>query len=213
MSGRRKLGRRRNPDKYTLRKGHDVGRRQRFPCRNSFADRPDRYGWYVPNCGRMKRSRDKESAMLRYLVSAAAVFCVLGLAQAADPPEKPGAELHGQWRLQTTNGEKDKYADSADESSLLTFNLEDGTWKLEPRSDAGGFTFFGSFTVDPTQTPKILDAVIQGDGGNTDVFAVYEVTGDTMKLNLRKDGQRAADFELNPEVSTLMTFLRHKTPE
>jgi uncharacterized protein (TIGR03067 family) len=176
------------------------------------ASDPDRLEFQVRRERRYnRRSQQKEPAMLRALVAAAVVIFLTATARAAD--DKPGAELNGRWRLQTTNGEKDKHADSADESSLLTFNIEDGTWKLEPRSDDGGFTFYGSFTVDPTQTPKVLDAVIQGDGGNTDVFAIYEVSGDVLKLNLRKDGQRAADFELMPEVSTLMTFKKHTQPQ
>jgi uncharacterized protein (TIGR03067 family) len=149
----------------------------------------------------------KETAMLRCLTAAVVLFLVPTTAFAAD---KPGAELNGDWALQSTNGEKDKHADDADESSLITFDIENGTWKLVPRSDDGGFTFFGTFTADPNPTPKTLDAVIQGDGGNTDVFAVYQIEGDILTINLRKDGQRAADFQLAPDVSTLMVFKRHK---
>lgn len=128
-----------------------------------------------------------------------------GSAEAA----KPGEEIAGSWSLLSSNGEKDPHADDADESTLLSFNFEDGTWKLQPRSDAGGFAFDGKFTVDPKFTPHILDAVIQGDGGDTSVFAVYKVEKDMLTINLRKDGQRPADFELAPDVSTLMVFKRH----
>lgn len=148
--------------------------------------------------------------MQRFLVTATVLIALGGsVLNAAD--KKPGAELEGAWRLQSSNGEKAPHADEPDQATLLTFNLEESSWKLEPHSDDGGFTFYGSFMVDPTQTPKILDAVIQGDGGSTDVFAVYKVEGDMLTLNLRKDGQRAADFELAPDVSTLMVFKRHKT--
>jgi uncharacterized protein (TIGR03067 family) len=149
--------------------------------------------------------------MQRFCFSAVVVLSTVctSAIQAADA--KPGAELDGSWALQTTNGEPDKHADEPDQATLLTFNLEEGTWKLVPHSDDGGFEFYGTFTVDPTQTPKILDAVIQGDGGSSDVFAVYQIEGDVLTLNLRKDGQRAADFELAPDVSTLMIFKRHKT--
>lgn len=146
-------------------------------------------------------SRSTAVAVLFFLTSATS------LVAAAD---KPGAELNGDWALQSTNGEKAPFADDAQQSSLLTFDIENGTWKLVPRSDAGGFTFFGTFTADPNPTPKILDAVIQGDGGNTDVFAAYKIEGDVLTINLRKDGQRAADFELAPDLSTLMVFKRHK---
>lgn len=149
--------------------------------------------------------------MQRFCFSAAVLlsaFCGTTV-RAADA--RPGAELEGAWSLQSTNGEKAPHADEPDQATLLTFNLDEGSWKLEPRSDDGGFAFYGSFTVDPKQTPKILDAVIQGDGGSTDVFAVYKVEGDVLTMNLRKDGQRAADFELAPDLSTLMVFKRHKT--
>jgi uncharacterized protein (TIGR03067 family) len=142
-------------------------------------------------------------------MAAAVWFAMVGsMSIAAD--KKPGAELDGAWRLQSTNGEKAPHADDADESTLMTFNLEEGTWKLEPRSDDGGFTFYGSFTVDETQTPKILDAVIQSDGGNSDAFAVYKIEGDVLTLCLRNDGQRPADFELLPNVHTLFVLKRHQ---
>ena len=116
--------------------------------------------------------------MARFLTAAAGVLILVPTMLVA--AEKPGAELNGDWSLLSTNGEKDKHADDADESSLITFNIEDGTWKLVPRSDDGGFTFFGTFTADPNQMPKILDAVIQGDGGNTDVFAAYKIEGEQL---------------------------------
>lgn len=147
--------------------------------------------------------------MLR-CVTAAAVSIFLSCATNVVAADKPGAELNGDWALQSTNGEKDKHADSPSESSLITFDVENGTWKLVPRSDDGGFTFFGSFTADPTPTPKILDAVIQGDGGNTDVFLAYQIEGDVLTLNLRKDGQRPADFQVAPDVSTLFVFKKVK---
>lgn len=146
--------------------------------------------------------------MQRFLTTATMLIALGGsVLYAAD--NKPGAELDGEWRLQSTNGEKALHADDLEESTLMTFNLEEGTWKLEPRSDDGGFTFYGSFTVDDTQTPKVLDAVIQGDGGSTDVFAVYQIEGDVLTLCLRNDGQRPADFEIMPNVNTLFVLKRH----
>ena len=136
-----------------------------------------------------------------------AATSALPTTQAAD--EKPADELAGVWRLISSNGQKHPEADSPDKSTLLTYDGEAKTWRLQPRSDAEGQEFFGSYFADATQTPKLLDATIKGDGGNTDVYAIYKIEDGVLTLHFRSDGQRPGDFESPPDQSSLLVLKRH----
>jgi len=128
----------------------------------------------------------------------------------AEPAKEvePGKEIAGEWSVFSVNGEKQPHADDPDHSTLLTFDVDGGTWKLEPRSDDNGQGFAGSYIVDPMQTPKLLDVVIQGDGGNTDIFGIYKVEADELTIHFRNDAQRPGDFQSGTD-GPLLVFKRY----
>jgi uncharacterized protein (TIGR03067 family) len=138
-----------------------------------------------------------------------AALWVAATAGAADAPA-PADELHGVWRLISSNGERHPKADSADESTLLTYDGELKTWKLTPRSDDDGQEFFGTYFADAAQTPKLLDASIKGDGGETTVYAIYKIENGTLTIHFRNDGQRPGDFDTPADQGSLLVLKRHE---
>jgi uncharacterized protein (TIGR03067 family) len=141
-----------------------------------------------------------------------AVLWVAATAGAVDTKaaDKPTDELVGVWRLISANGEKHPEADSPDRSTLLTYDGDAKTWKLTPRSDADGQEFFGSYFADATQTPKLLDATIKGDGGDTPVYAIYKIEEGVLTIHFRNDGQRPGDFDTPADQGSLLVLKRHE---
>lgn len=159
----------------------------------------------------MFRTQTMFRAALFLLVAATWFVAALWVAATAGAADEKAAadELTGIWRLISSNGEKHPQADSADESTLLTYDGELKTWKLTPRSDADGQEFFGSYFADPAQTPKLLDASIKGDGGETTVYAIYKIENDVLTIHFRNDGQRPGDFDTPVDQSSLLVLKRH----
>lgn len=162
----------------------------------------------------MFRTQTRFRAALFFLVAASwfvAALWVAATAGAADKaaPAAPADELSGVWRVISSNGQKDKYSDSADESTLLTYDGEAKTWKLTPRSDENAQEFFGSYFADATQTPKLLDATIKGDGGDMSVYAIYKIENGVLTIHFRNDGQRPGDFDTPADQGSLLVLKRH----
>jgi len=57
-----------------------------------------------------------------------------------------------------------------------------------------------TFTVNPTNSPKTIDyKIISGTHQGEEVFGIYEVNGDTLKLSYAAPGkERPTDFEGKP---------------
>lgn len=145
-----------------------------------------------------------------WFVAALWVAATAGAADTKSAPPPPTDELAHVWRLISSNGEKHEHADSDDESTLLTFDGEAKTWKLTPRNEGDAQEFFGSYFADLTQTPKLLDATIKGDGGETPVYAIYKIENGELTIHFRSDGQRPGDFDTPADQGSLLVLKRHE---
>lgn len=57
------------------------------------------------------------------------------------------------------------------------------------------FTINGSFTIDPTKTPKTIDVVLTGDDGTKTTFlGIYRIQGETRKSSFALEGARPTQF-------------------
>jgi uncharacterized protein (TIGR03067 family) len=139
--------------------------------------------------------------MLRTTTAALAII-VLGTACAlARDAKEEQKKLDGTWV--PVNGEQ--AGEKFPEETLKTIKLvmNDGNWTVT----VGDITDKGTATIDPSKKPKTMD-IVGTEGPNKDkkIAAIYELTGDTLKVAYSLDGkERPKDFNAK-EGSTFLVF-------
>jgi uncharacterized protein (TIGR03067 family) len=133
-----------------------------------------------------------EDAMKRMLL-----VLVVGLLVAADDATKEEAIkkdmklLEGKWTLTSSviEGEK-KEGDDAKGEVIFTEG------KFEAKSP-DGTSHKGSFTIDPTKSPKAIDSVpSEGDDAGKTRYGIYELKDDSLKICIANEGgERPTNFE------------------
>ena len=88
--------------------------------------------------------------------------------------------------------------ESDDQSLVVTF--EEQAWKAKLGPKGAPIEVTGTYVLDPTQTPKLLDLTIRGDKSSTDIPAVYKIERDRLFIRIREGGgQRPPDFEVGAD--------------
>jgi uncharacterized protein (TIGR03067 family) len=125
------------------------------------------------------------------------LIVAVGLLVAADDIKKDEAVkkdmklLEGRWTLTSSviDGEKKEGDDAKGE---VTFS--DGKFEAQA---GDGTVHKGSFTIDPTKSPKTIDSVpSEGDAAGKTHYGIYELKDDSLKICIATEGgERPTDFE------------------
>jgi uncharacterized protein (TIGR03067 family) len=123
----------------------------------------------------------------------AAIALALGAQAVAQQPKatNPAAALQGTWVVASINGQ-------APPEGMAEMTL---TFSGEKYSSSTGATVDerGTFAVDGSKKPMTVDLVIvEGTDAGKTQLGIFEVTGDTLRLNLDTPGagQRPAEFTI-----------------
>lgn len=136
-------------------------------------------------------------------ISALTSLCALALVfpLVAAPGANDKDKLQGVWKLTGLSFGGKELPAPKDQAITLTFSgnkvsFREGNKKPED----------GTFTVDPSKTPKHMDLKKGADAKDEDK-AIYQLTGDTLKIGLGEgkgaDSKRPASFD-GPGVATLV---------
>jgi uncharacterized protein (TIGR03067 family) len=144
--------------------------------------------------------------MTRSLVMALAV----GLLLAADDAKKDKEQLQGSWR--PVSGEQGGKIDQNAKEHLLIFDGDTFTIK---RGDQ--LLLKGTFTLDPSQSPKAIDMKITEGHGDSDkgkeVHGIYALDKDTLKWCTAEPGSNERPKEFTTKEGTrhlLVTLKKEK---
>lgn len=142
--------------------------------------------------------------MARPLLTAA----VAALAVAAAPADADRAALRGTWVLEAATLEGRDHADDFRGMKLI-LDGDRYTLDFEKNTDKG------TFTLDPTKTPKRIDVrSAEGPFKGKTLPGIYELKGDTLRVCLDGDGKadkRPTAFEAPGTTrNMLLTFRREK---
>ena len=115
------------------------------------------------------------AALLASLAAGPAAFIV----RAADETD-PKAALQGRWKMLSSNdteihGDKDK-------PNQVTLTIDGDNFNLTIANEGGSRELAGGYTLDPTQTPQLIDFMIRGDNASTTVFGIYRISGDRLTI-------------------------------
>jgi uncharacterized protein (TIGR03067 family) len=153
-----------------------------------------------------------------------ALLLVASLAHAADEKpaatksddKKPAAEktdaerIAGLWKLESADGTFE-LLQKADQKAQLKF--EAGKMEFKVLADGNPIaTIPADYSLDDKQTPKLLDLVLTGDGGNKPIFLIYEFQDEKLRIRFQVDGAgaRPVDFGVPDEKCRILTFIRDK---
>jgi uncharacterized protein (TIGR03067 family) len=70
----------------------------------------------------------------------------------------------------------------------------------------------GGYSIDPTQTPQLIDFMVRGDDASTTVYGIYRISGDRLTIRWRTDESRPGDFT-SPKAEFDTTFVYKKEKE
>jgi uncharacterized protein (TIGR03067 family) len=126
------------------------------------------------------------------------VLVAVGPAIFADGPAGDAAErdrkaLVGTWTVVSVEANGQKIPDEAIKDFQFIFTPESLTRKKGGKAESGA-----GYRLDPSKSPKWIDMTGTTDGKERAVPALYELSGDTLKLCFRndyksKDGKPAED--------------------
>jgi len=133
---------------------------------------------------------------------------VAALAVAAAPADADRAALRGTWVIEAATLEG---RDHADDFRGMKLVLDGDRYTI----DFGKNTDKGTFTLDPTKTPKRIDVrSAEGPFKGKTLPGIYELKGDTLRLCLEADGKadkRPTAFEAPGTTrNMLLTYRREK---
>lgn len=122
----------------------------------------------------------------------------------------PKAALQGRWKMLSSNdteihGDKEK-------PNQVTLTIDGDNFNLTIANDGGTRELAGGYTLDPMQTPQLIDFMIRGDNASTTVFGIYRISGDRLTIRWRTDDGRPGDF-ISPkaEFDATLVFKHEKT--
>lgn len=134
-----------------------------------------------------------------YLTIAFAAFAV----SAAD--DEP-ATIVGKWILISTT-DPDIRGD-VDSPNVIRLEFEDDTFKVNVTGGGAGCRDFdGTYIVDATQTPNLLDVTLR-DGETKLIYAVYHLSGKRLIVRFRMDNVRPTGVEGKEDGSINLVFRR-----
>jgi uncharacterized protein (TIGR03067 family) len=125
-----------------------------------------------------------------------------------DAPAKEYAKFEGSWRVVALEVEGMKLPEEMIKESRLIIKGKEFTMRDK-------FTYRGTFTIDPAKKPKTMDLKFtEGpEKGNTS-YAIYELTGDDLKLCLTVTGKnRPKEFAAKPGSGHGFEVLKRDKPK
>jgi len=123
---------------------------------------------------------------MRVLLSLALVAGA-GLAVAtAQDAKKEQEKLAGKWTF--ASREEGGKATPAEQLKTMMLTLDGDKFTAK---DGDKVVQAGTYTVDPSQTPKTVNAAVtEGEGKGTTMLGIYELDGDTMKCCFDPEGKK-----------------------
>lgn len=125
--------------------------------------------------------------------------------------DKPDAErIVGVWTLEAADGPLE-LLQKADQKGQLKF--ADGKMEFKVLADGNPILSIpADYTLDDKQTPKLLDLILTGDGGNKPIFLIYEFQDEKLRVRFQLDGAgtRPVDFPMADDKCRILTFIRDK---
>jgi uncharacterized protein (TIGR03067 family) len=138
-----------------------------------------------------------------------AVLLALGLLLGADDKQadakKDQEKLQGEWTMQSGERDGEQFPDDLLKSLKRTVTGDKYTITRD------GETFAkGTYTLDPSQKPKTIDAKLEGN--DQPVRGIYELDGDTLKICVAGPGEaRPKEFATKAESGlTLVVWKKAK---
>lgn len=113
-------------------------------------------------------------------------------------------KLQGTWTMIVGEREGRKLTDQEVAGARLTVT------GITYRYTLGGRTDAGTFRLDPSQTPKVID--VTPDSGKT-TLGIYEIEGDTHKVCFAEHGRdRPTEFSTQPESGRSLYVMKRARP-
>jgi uncharacterized protein (TIGR03067 family) len=144
----------------------------------------------------------KQQALWLAGMAVLGVGIALGAARAdtrADDAKKDADKLQGTWEF--TAYELEGKENPNLKGALLTFDGDKFSVKMGDR-----VIMSGTVKVDAAKKPATIDAAVtDGDNKGATMLAIYEITGDTIKVCADAQGKkRPTEFKTAPETAQLM---------
>jgi uncharacterized protein (TIGR03067 family) len=124
------------------------------------------------------------------------------------------AKIRGAWQLvsKTKKGVETKInakGDNASDDLPMSLTFEEQSFKVNVGSKGLLVEKTGAYSLDPTQTPKVIDFTIREGKDYVDAHAVYRVEQDRLYIRVREAlGQRPPDFEIADDDAVTLVFDR-----
>jgi uncharacterized protein (TIGR03067 family) len=141
---------------------------------------------------------------------------VAGLLIAADAPRGDAAraeleKFQGTWKL--VSAQRDGREASQDEVGRTTLVIKGDTFRVPEDAEVGTGPD-GTFTIDPTATPKAIDATpASGPNKGKTLLGIYRIEGDRYEVRFAPPGQgRPTEFVSKPESRGLHSVWRRAKP-
>ena len=141
---------------------------------------------------------------IRVVLSFALVVVVAATAGGQDA-KKEQEKMAGKWTIESR--EESGKATPAEQLKTMTLTLDGDKFSIK---DGDKVVQAGTYTVDPSQTPKTFNAAVtEGEGKGTTMLGIYELDGDTLKGCFDQEGKkRPVEFK-TPEGSKVVLMV-HK---
>ena len=140
-----------------------------------------------------------------FFAAAFSAICALILSHAASADDLKA--MAGKWKIEKAEaGGKEVESDDL-KTVLLTIIGERYEVLVKDKQDAG------TLKIDETQMPKAIDSTdTEGDDVGKVIKAIYEISGDTMRVCYALDGgERPTEFATKPDTALLLiTYKREK---
>jgi uncharacterized protein (TIGR03067 family) len=141
--------------------------------------------------------------------AALAVAANCSRAMAVDEGD-PKAELQGRWKMLTSND--NEIRGDRDMPNTVILTIDGDKFNLDITNEGGSRSLAGGYSLDPTQTPRLIDFMVRADDATATLFAIYRISGDRLTIRWRTDDSRPGDFT-SPQVEFDAThvFRRERT--
>jgi uncharacterized protein (TIGR03067 family) len=138
-----------------------------------------------------------------------AMVLVAAVGQAArGADDSDETKIRGTWQLasKTQKGIETKIDAKGDDQQMV-FTFEEQSLKVNFGPKGALVEKTGTYSLDPKQTPKVLDITVREDKDYTDAHAVYKIEQDRLYIRIREDCvQRPPDFEIADDDCITLVF-------
>ena len=111
-----------------------------------------------------------------------------------DAVKKDRKKYEGSWQVVSLEVDGNK-TNEEDALKITVINEADGMWRIEAE---GKVVARGTSEIDPTKKPKTMDSISTGPDKGKKTLAIYELTGDTLKVCVTVGATRPTTFTPKP---------------